>query len=173
MYLNIILQAQNNVVIRLFSNFLLKPFMLKNYIHLFLAVCFAIFSYGNSALAQKFYSLEDCINIALQNNIQTKQQNLQTENAKIDLLQSKLSALPSLNGQASNNWQTGFNINPRTNTPEDLAFRTNSFGAATSMPIFNGFQTTNNVRLKESDYVASKYDLENSRNNLKCDETKI
>jgi len=141
--------------------------MLKNYTHLFLAVCFAIFSFGNSAFAQKTYSLEDCINIALQNNIQNKQQNLQTENAKIDVRQSKLSALPSLNGQASNNWQTGFNINPRTNTPEDLAFRTNSVGAASSMPIFNGFQTVNNVRLKESDYVASKYDLENSRNNLK------
>jgi outer membrane protein len=141
--------------------------MLKNYIHLFLSICFAIFSFGNSALAQKTYSLEDCINIALQNNIQTKQQNLQTENAKIDVLQSKLSALPSLNGQASNNWQTGFNINPKTNTPEDLAFRTNSVGASSSMPIFNGFQTTNNVRLKESDYVASKHDLENSRNNLK------
>lgn len=141
--------------------------MLKNYSHLFLAICFAIFSFGNSAIAQKTYSLEDCINIALQNNIQTKQQNLQTENAKIDMRQSKLSALPSLNGQASNNWQTGFNINPRTNTPEDLAFRTNSVGASSSMPIFNGFQTSNNVRLKESDYVASKHDLENSRNNLK------
>ena len=141
--------------------------MLKNYTHLFLSICFAIFSFGNSAIAQKTYSLEDCINIALQNNIQTKQQSLQTENSKIDLRQSKLSALPSLNGQASNNWQTGFNINPRTNTPEDLAFRTNSVGASSSMPIFNGFQTTNNVRLKESDYVASKHDLENSRNNLK------
>jgi outer membrane protein len=141
--------------------------MSKNYRYLFLAFCFAIFSFGNSALAQKTYSLEECINIALQNNIQTKQQKLQTDNAKIDVRQSKLSALPSLNGQASNNWQTGFNINPRTNTPEDLAFRTNSIAAATSMPIFNGFQTTNTVRLRESDYVASKHDLENSRNNLK------
>ncbi|MCF8429360.1 MAG: TolC family protein [Bacteroidia bacterium] len=141
--------------------------MLKNYTHIFLVVCFAICSIGNSVFAQKTYSLEDCINIALQNNIQTKQQNLQTENAKIDALQSKLSALPTINGQASNNWQTGFNINPKTNTPEDLAFRTNSFGASSSMPVFNGFQTVNNVRLKESDYVASKHDLENSKNNLK------
>jgi outer membrane protein len=125
-------------------------------------------AFQNNVWAQKTYSLEECVNIALQNNIQAKQQNLQTENAQIDAKQSKLAALPNLNAQANNNWQTGFNINPRTNTPEEnLAFRTNSVGASTSMPIFNGFQTVNNIRLKESDYQASKHDLENTRNTLK------
>lgn len=131
-------------------------------------LCISLLAFQNDIWAQKNYSLEECINIALQNNIQAKQQNLQTENAQIDAKQSKLAALPNLNAQATNNWQTGFNINPRTNTPEEnLAFRTNSLGASTSMPIFNGFQTVNNVRLKESDYQASKLDLENTRNNLK------
>jgi outer membrane protein len=129
--------------------------------------CFTIIGLINTVSAQKTYSLEECINIALQNNIQTKQQNLQTENAQIDVKQSKLSALPSLNAQATNNWQTGFNINPRTNTPENLAFRTNSLGASSSLPLFNGFQTVNTVRQKESDYLASKHDLENTRNTLK------
>lgn len=142
--------------------------MFKNYSTIFFSICFAILSMGNTAIAQKTYGLEECISIALQNNLQTKQQNLQTENAKIDALQSKFSALPNLNAQATNNWQTGFNINPRTNTPEEnLAFRTNSIGASSSMIVFNGFQSTNNIRLKESDYVASKHDFENNRNNLK------
>lgn len=141
--------------------------MVNTHIKILLLLYLAVFSFKNNIYAQKNYSLEECINIALQNNIQTKQQNLQTENAKIDAYQSKLSTLPNLNAQASNNWQTGFNINPKTNTPEDLAFRTNSVGASSSMSIFNGFQTTNTIRLKESDYVASKHDLENSRNNLK------
>jgi outer membrane protein len=122
---------------------------------------------SNTILAQKTYSLEDCVNIALQNNLQTKQQNLQAENAKVDLLQSKYSALPNLNAQANNNWQTGFNINPRTNTPENLSFRTNSFGASSNVSIFNGFQNTNTIRLRESDFFASKNDLENAKNNLK------
>lgn len=132
---------------------------------LFLFVTFLTVS--NAILAQKTYSLEDCVNIALQNNLQTKQQNLQAENAKVDLLQSKYSALPNLNAQANNNWQTGFNINPRTNTPENLSFRTNSFGASSSMSIFNGFQNTNTIRMRESDFLASVNDLENAKNNLK------
>jgi outer membrane protein len=132
---------------------------------LFLFITFLMVS--NTILAQKTYSLEDCVNIALQNNLQTKQQNLQAENAKVDLLQSKYSALPNLNAQANNNWQTGFNINPRTNTPENLSFRTNSFGASSNVSIFNGFQNTNTIRLRESDFFASKNDLENAKNNLK------
>ena len=121
----------------------------------------------NNIKAQNSYSLEECVRIALQNNIQTKQQNLQTENAKTDLQQSKFALLPNLNTQATNNWQTGFNINPRTNIPEDLSFRTNSVGASSSVSIFNGFQNSNTIRLRESDYLASKNDLENVKNNLK------
>lgn len=142
--------------------------MLKINIKVLLCFCVALFTMRSGVFAQKTYSLEECVNIALQNNIQSKQQNLQTENAQIDAKQSKLAALPNLNAQATNNWQTGFNINPRTNTPEEnLAFRTNSLGASTSVPVFNGFQTVNNIRLKESDYQASKHDLENTRNTLK------
>lgn len=142
--------------------------MLKVNFKVFFCFSIALLTIQSSVFAQKTYSLEECVNIALQNNIQTKQQNLQTENAQIDAKQSKLNALPNLNAQATNNWQTGFNINPRTNTPEEnLAFRTNSLGASTSMPIFNGFQTVNTIRLKESDYQASKHDLENTRNTLK------
>ncbi|MES2380603.1 MAG: TolC family protein [Bacteroidota bacterium] len=118
--------------------------------------------------AQRTFTLQECIDLAIQNNLQTKQQGMQTETAKADVLQSKMAALPSLNAQATNNWQTGFNINPSTNTPEEnVAFRTNSLGASASMPIFNGLQTTNTSRLRQSDYTASKHDLENARNNLK------
>ena len=79
--------------------------MLKNYTHLFLSICFAIFSFGNSAITQKTYSLEDCINIALQNNIQTKQQSLQTENSKIDLLSYIDKSEKTLNNNEIYKWK--------------------------------------------------------------------
>lgn len=120
-----------------------------------------------SLQAQKSWTLEACINQAIGSNIQIQQQSLQTQSAKADVLQSKLQAAPSINGSATNTWQTGFNINPKTNLPEEnLAFRTNSFGASANMPLFNGFQTVNNMRLKESDYKASQFDLENTKNTI-------
>jgi outer membrane protein len=134
----------------------------------FLVVFLAFLCFKSSLYAQKTYSLQECVNLALENNIQVKQQSKQTENAFIDVKMSRFAVLPNLNGQVTNNWQTGFNINPRTNTPEEnLAFRTNSFGVSSSMNLFNGFQTSNNIRLRLSDYKVSRYDLENARNNLK------
>jgi len=138
---------------------------LKTFIKISLSAFALIISI--SLQAQKSWTLEACINQAISSNIQIQQQSLQTQSAKADVLQSKLQAAPSINGSATNTWQTGFNINPKTNLPEEnLAFRTNSFGASANMPLFNGFQTVNNMRLKESDYKASQFDLENTKNTI-------
>jgi outer membrane protein len=138
---------------------------LKTFIKISLSAFALIISI--SLQAQKSWTLEACINQAISSNIQIQQQSLQTQSAKTDVLQSKLQAAPSINGSATNTWQTGFNINPKTNLPEEnLAFRTNSFGASANMPLFNGFQTVNNMRLKESDYKASQFDLENTKNTI-------
>ncbi len=138
---------------------------MKTFIKISISAFALIFS--TSLQAQKSWTLEECINQAISSNIQIQQQSLQTQSAKADVLQSKLQAAPSVNGSATNTWQTGFNINPKTNLPEEnLAFRTNSFGASANMPLFNGFQTVNNMRLKESDYKASQFDLENTKNTI-------
>ncbi|MFN4083917.1 MAG: TolC family protein [Bacteroidia bacterium] len=130
---------------------------------------FAIAFFLNSLFvsAQQTYSLRQCIDIALENNISLKQQQIQMQSSQADALQSKLNALPSINGSATNNWQTGFAINPRTNLPEEgVTFRTNSFGLSANMPLFNGFQNTNNIRLQQTNLQASKFDVEAARNNI-------
>ena len=60
-------------------------------------------------------SLEQCLEIALENNLQLKQSELNQKNQKIGLLQSKLSQLPSINlsGSYGNNW--GRSVDPTTN----------------------------------------------------------
>ena len=51
-------------------------------------------------------SFEQCIEIALENNLQLKQSELNLKNQKINVLQSKLNQLPSFNlsGNYGNNW---------------------------------------------------------------------
>lgn len=132
-----------------------------------LLLVFCMLSGLETLQAQKVWTLRDCIDQALKGNISLQQQNLQLQSARADAWQSKMNALPSLNAQATNNWQTGFNINPKTNLPEEnLAFRTNSMGVSASMPLFNGFQSSNTIRLRESDYKAGRFDLENIRNTI-------
>ena len=120
-----------------------------------------------SAQEEKVWTLQACVEQALSKNISIQQQKLTTQSIKADYFQSKLAGLPSFNGSASNNWQTGFAINPATNSAQaGVAFRTNSFGISSTMPIFNGFQTTNNIRLQESNHKASEKDLEQTKNTI-------
>jgi outer membrane protein len=119
------------------------------------------------AFAQKNWTLESCIETALQNNINVKQRKLSTQSAQADLFQSKMNMLPAVNAQATNNWNVGFVINPVTNSTEtDATFRNNGFGLNANMTVFNGFQTLNTIRLQQSNVKSGQLDEETTKNNI-------
>ncbi len=119
------------------------------------------------AQTEKTWTLQDCVEQALKSNITVQQQELQTKSIKADYTQSKLAMLPNLNGSLSNNWQTGFAINPESNLAQNnQSFRTNSAGINSSMILFNGFQNSNNTRLQLSNLKASEKELENTKNTI-------
>ncbi len=116
--------------------------------------------------SQKKWTLEECINYALENNLYIKQSKLSTETEKINSLQSKLNLLPNLNASASHNYNWGRNIDPTSNTYTDLQTQSNTFALTSSIDIFNGFQKLNTVKLNESNYNASNFDLEKMKNDI-------
>ncbi|TAE89935.1 MAG: TolC family protein [Bacteroidetes bacterium] len=122
------------------------------------------------AKAQKtatIFSLQQCVDLALSNNINIQQRELNIKTASADGLQSKLALLPSLNGAVTNNYNTGFAIDPLTNTTQrDITFRSNNFSLNSSMTLFNGFQNSNNVRLQQSNQRAVNLEVAAAKNNL-------
>jgi outer membrane protein len=118
-------------------------------------------------VAQKYYTLEECVNLAFKNNITVKQKELNKQTAEADRLQSKLNMLPNLNGQLTHNYNVGFAINPVTNTAQrDVTFRNNNFGVNSSLTLFNGFQKVNTIRQQESTLKANTFDVESTKNNI-------
>jgi outer membrane protein len=132
--------------------------------------CFvSIFILASQSLcAQKYWSLQECIDVSIKNNITVQQKDLTKQSVNADLLQSKLSLLPSINGQFTNNYNTGFAINPATNgAQEGVTFRNNSMGVSANMTLFNGFQQTNSIRLQQSNIKASEQDVESTKNTIR------
>ena len=82
----------------------------------------AILSGGHEARAQKIWTLEDCINYALENNLDIQKQILQVESNKKTLLQSALNMLPNLNANGTNVWNFGQTIDQYTNTFATILF---------------------------------------------------
>ena len=84
----------------------------KYFLTLLFAACAGLaFAQQNDTL-----SLQKCLEIAVQNNLQVKQTGLTMESARINYLQSKENLLPSISGNVSRQLSQGRNINPVTNT---------------------------------------------------------
>ena len=133
-----------------------------------LTVFALIFSLQIHAQGQgQVFTLQQCVDIALKNNINVKQRELNLNTAQADQFQSKMAALPNLNAQVNNNYNTGFAINPITNSSQrDVTFRSNNFSLNSSVTLFNGFQTTNNIKLQQKTTKSIEFDVAAAKNTL-------
>ena len=117
-------------------------------------------------IAQKYWSLEDCLKHAAENNLTIKQAQLGTAQSKIALNQSKIGMLPSLNSSVSHAYNFGRTIDPYTNTFTVDRVRNNNIGLSSSVTLFAGFQNINNIRKSNFDYLAAKFDSEKIANDI-------
>ncbi len=95
---------------------------------------------------QKVWSLEECIKYAIANNIQIKQQSVQTNIQKNALDLAKYKLLPSINGQASYSISSGRALDPSTYTYINQTLQSEYFYIGGQMPVFNGLQNYNNIQ---------------------------
>jgi outer membrane protein len=119
---------------------------------------------GLNVSAQQSLTLEQCIELAWNNNLQVKQTELNLEASEAQLLSAKANVLPNLNGFASHNYNWGQRIDPFTNQFANTRVQSNSFGLATSIDLFNGFQNYHNILSQEAGMESSKFSLETQKN---------
>ena len=115
---------------------------------------------------QKVWSLEECIMYAIDNNIQIKQQAVQTEVQKNSLDLAKLKLLPSLNGQASHEYSFGRALDQNTYLFYKETILSDYFYLGGSVPVFNGLQNYNSVQRNKYAVIASNEDLQNIKDNV-------
>ena len=109
-------------------------------------IALLLFTLCQGVFAQaKLWTLEECINYAIDNNITLQRQKLQSENARINLLKSKLDVLPSLNMGSDASVQFGRSIDPRSNLITFSQNLRNGYDISSNIKIFNGFATMNTI----------------------------
>ena len=125
--------------------------------------CFFIFI---SIQAQQIWSLEDCIDYALKNNISLKQSELSIELNKNEYFQSKMELLPSVNISNSFNNNRGRYINPFTNEFDEEVSSSLNLSYNSNFSLFNGFKNINQIKKAANESLKSIYDLESAQNDL-------
>jgi len=114
----------------------------------------------------KTWSLEDCINYAIENNIQIKQSELSVENNEVNLLESKLSILPSLNASTRYSYSWGRILDQSINDYVDKETQQGTVGVDASVNLFSGFQKQNSIKKDKIDFLASQYDADKMKDDI-------
>ncbi len=141
--------------------------MIKKNTPFYIAIAFSFFLLGTgSVLAQKVWTLEECVTYAIENNIQIKQSRLQTQTADINLLQSKMSFAPSANVGANLNYNWGRNIDPVTNIYINNQSMNNNYNLSGRLDLFKGLTKWNTLKKNEIDQKASTYQSEEMEDNI-------
>jgi len=134
---------------------------------IFWTVMLFLFLFYCEAEAQdKNWTLEDCINYAVTNNIGLKRQRLQTETSEANLLKSKMDVLPSLNFGSDARIGFGRSIDPVTNLITFEQNISNSYSLSTNIRLFNGFATFNTIAANRFMYRAGLEAEKIARNTL-------
>ena len=134
--------------------------------HLFVLLLVAIFTgSGFAANAQNVWSLQKCIDYALENNIQIKQQQLNTQYYENQVSQAKSNRLPNLNAQIGNDNSFGRSLT-YLNTYKNVNSSSVTGGVGTNFTIFNGFQLSNTIDKQELDLQATLKDLQKAKDDI-------
>ena len=117
------------------------------------------------ARAQEKWTLQKCIDYALKNNIQIKQQVLNSEYYKNQLGQAKFNRLPNLNSGFQNNMSYGRTIGP-DNTYLDINSNSTSGSLNSNVTLWNGFTLTNSIKMADMNLHASLEDMQKAKDDI-------
>ncbi len=131
-----------------------------------IAIFFFYMTPHNISAQTKIWTLEECIEYAVANNIGLQRQILQTESAEVNLLKAKMDILPSLNFGSDARVGFGRSIDPVTNLITFKQNLSNSFSLSSTIQLFNGFATLNTISANKFMVKAGLETDKVARNNL-------
>lgn len=125
-----------------------------------------------SGIFAKQWTLKECINYALENNISLQKTQIKKASANEDYLQSKAALLPSFSASSNQNvsytpWVTsGISGEGFTKSSVDKVYYNGSYSVMGNYVIWNGNKNRNQVKLNKLTYEAAALDSATQAQNL-------
>src|SRR5690606_36596260 len=118
------------------------------------------------AQEQKKWTLTECVQYALKNNITIKQTDLDNNLAGIERKDAIGNFLPTVNAQASHSWNVGLNQNITTGLLENQTTQFTSAGVQVGVNILSGLQNQNRLRRAYLSVLAAQYNSTKIRDDI-------
>ena len=121
---------------------------------------------AGTASAADSWTLQRCIDYALENNIQIRQSDIATQNSEVDYNSARSNRLPDLSASASQNWSFGRSLTI-DNTYANTNTASTSFSIGTGVTLFAGGRISGNIHKAELGLEAAKSDLERMKDDIR------
>jgi outer membrane protein len=118
-----------------------------------------------SLSAQHKYTLEECVEIALENNRNIKQQELNNQQRQIAYSQARADLLPNLNASAGQSFVYGRSIG-LDNVYQNTNSSQTSFNIGSNITLFDGLRMKYNIDARKAEMYISEADLERIQDDI-------
>ncbi len=125
-----------------------------------------LFSWGNVHAQEQQLTLDEAIEIALENNTWLKQAENAIEQSEVSLRGDRAGYLPSLNMSTSGNRTVGRQFDQVAGEVDDIGSTGTSGSLSASYDIFTGFNRINSIRSSRAELDATRDEYERNRETL-------
>ena len=119
-----------------------------------------------NTFAQEKWSLQKCVDYAMEHNISIRQSELQSDISAINYKQSKLSQIPSASFSNSEGFRFGKSQNPSTGILENQNYFSVGLNFQSSAQIFNFFSKKNSILANQWTLEAAKAQTEKLKDDI-------
>ena len=126
----------------------------------------AALALAGSIRAQQGWTLDRCIDYALENNIQIRQSDIAAQTRDVDLNSARSNRLPGVSASASQSWSFGRSLTI-DNTYANTNTASTSFSIGADMTLFAGGRVSGNIHNAQLGLEAAKADLERIKDDVR------
>ncbi|SNR67420.1 TolC family protein [Lutibacter flavus] len=127
-------------------------------------LAFALFISLNAQ--DKKWTLQECVEYALDNNISIKQNKLNVAISEENVINAKGNFLPNLNASTNGNLNLGSGFDPVSQDRVSTSTFGGSFGINSGITVFNGYRNLNTYKQAQLGVESSKLDLEKIQDDI-------
>lgn len=115
---------------------------------------------------QEIWSLEKCVNHAIEKSLQVEGSQLTLSGTEIDINRARHSRYPSLSANTNVGWNFGRTIDPTSNQFVTETFFNNGFSLSSNVLLFNGGRIGNTIEQNKANNKATMKDLEQTKRDI-------
>lgn len=138
---------------------------IKNHIFIFSIIC----SLCIQAQINNTFTLENCLKLALKNNLTIKNIEIQKQISTYQLKSKKSELLPYVSGIINNGYSWGRSIDPNTNSFTTTKFSSYNGGVSANILLFSGFSKLKNIKSFKYELEINKTEIQKIKNSITID----